>query len=171
MQKLTWRNLSDEVMALVDLIDESVDADTGEIHDADTLQQLEDDLKDKLTKKGGSIIEVIRFQEDELTSITNEIARLTKLKASMQKKNSNFKEYIRYNMEKMGVNKVETPNGILSLRKSTVCLITDEGKIPDEYTDTKITTTVSKTKVKDALKRGEIIDGAKLEEKLNLNVK
>lgn len=171
MAKITWRNLSDEVLALVDLIDSSVDDETGEIHDAETLQQLEDDLEDKLKKKGGSIIEVIRYQEDDLTAITNEIERLTNIKKVMQKKNANFKEYIRYNMEKMGVNKIETPNGILSLRKSTRVIVEDNTKVPVAYQKTKIDVTVDKTAIKKDLQSGKEVAGAKLVEGYNLNIR
>lgn len=168
---LTWRKIATEVLALDTLMDSCIDEETGEIHDAEILQELEDTLKIALQEKAGSIVDYLHFQDDELDSITKEIERLSNIKKVMQKKNANFKEYVRLNMIKMGIPKIETPKGNLSLRKSTVCTIDDESKIPSEFLKTSITYKPDKTAIKKELQQGNEVTGARLEDKQNLLIK
>lgn len=171
MSKITWRNLSDEVLALNELIDNSINEETGEIQDSGVLEELESELIGKLQTKAESIVDVLHFQEDDIKNITEEINRLNDIKKVMQKKNANFKKYIEYNMKKMGVNEVKTLKGTLKLRKSTTCEIENENDIPNEYVKQELVFKIDKMAIKEALKKGIDVKGAFLQETLKLNVK
>ena len=170
MSKITWRNLSDEVLALNELIDNSINEETGEIQDSGVLEELESELIGKLQTKAESIVDVLHFQEDDIKAITEEINRLNDIKQVMQKKNANFKKYIEYNMKKMGVNEVKTLKGTLKLRKSTTCEIENENDIPNEYVKQELVFKIDKMAIKEALKKGIDVKGAFLQENLKLNV-
>lgn len=59
--------------------------------------------------------------------------------------------------------------GVLSFRKSEQVVIEDEEKVPEEFR--KVTWTLDKTAIKQAIKDGEDIDGATLQTNMNLQVK
>lgn len=66
-------------------------------------------------------------------------------------------------------NKFETPKVKVGFRKSTSVNITDEAAVPDEFC--KITRTVSKSSILDALKAGATVAGAEIVEKQNVQIK
>ncbi|EES63573.1 siphovirus Gp157 family protein [Fusobacterium varium] len=102
MSKITWRNLSDEVLALNELIDNSINEETGEIQDSGVLEELESELIGKLQTKAESIVDVLHFQEDDIKAITEEINRLNDIKKVMQKKECELQEVYRVQYEKNG---------------------------------------------------------------------
>lgn len=53
----------------------------------------------------------------------------------------------------MGLNKIETPLGNFSLRKSESVNIIDSTKIPSEYVNVVIENKPDKVKIKDAIKK------------------
>tara|TARA_R110000868_G_scaffold88938_1_gene247803 strand:+ start:719 stop:1210 length:492 start_codon:yes stop_codon:yes gene_type:complete len=74
-------------------------------------------------------------------------------------------------MKLFGADKVESPLVKLSLRKSESVNISDESRLSDNFFTTKITKTVSKTALKDAIKSGADISGAELVTNFNLQIK
>ena len=74
-------------------------------------------------------------------------------------------------MQQFGVEKIETPTLKLSFRKSESVEIIDEKDVPGNFFETKTVSTVSKTKIKEAIKEGQTIPGAQLITKQNLQIK
>lgn len=149
----------------------AIDEETGEIRDNETLEQLETELKNALVNKSEGIIKVIRNQESDLEMVTAEIERLTNLKNKMKKEIENFKSYIKFNMKKMELKKVETSLGNISLRQSTATEIYDEASLPKEFLKEKITYTPSKTEIKKAIESGQEVKGARLVVNTSLTIK
>ena len=143
--------LVSEEQKLNELFLTAIDEETGEIRDNETLEELETELKNALVNKSEGIIKVIRNQESDLEMVTAEIERLTNLKNKMKKEIENFKSYIKFNMKKMDLKKVETSLGNISLRQSTATEIYDEASLPKEFLKEKITYTPSKTEIKKAI--------------------
>lgn len=154
--------LVSEEQKLNDLFLSAIDEETGEIRDSKTLEELEAELKNALVNKSEGIIKVIRNQESDLEMVTAEIERLTNLKNKMKKEIENFKTYIKFNMKKMDIKKIETSLGNISLRQSTATEIYDEASLPKEFLKEKITYTPSKTDIKKAIENGQEIKGARL---------
>ena len=75
-----------------------------------------------------------------------------------------FKDYVKDNMQALGIEKIETPIGTLRVQKNPISVeITDEQLVPDEYKKEKITISVDKTAIKNNFKEtGEIIPGTKI---------
>ena len=149
----------------------AIDEETGEIRDNETLEQLETELKNALVNKSEGIIKVIRNQESDLEMVTAEIERLTNLKNKMKKEIENFKSYIKFNMKKMDIKKIETSLGNISLRQSTATEIYDEASLPKEFLKEKITYTPSKTEIKKAIESGQEVKGARLVVNTSLTIK
>ena len=163
--------LVSEEQKLNELFLAAIDEETGEIRDNETLEELEAELKNALVNKSEGIIKVIRNQESDLEMVTSEIERLTNLKNRIKKEIENFKDYIKFNMKKMNLKKVETSLGNISLRQSTATEIYDEASLPKEFLKEKITYTPSKTEIKKAIESGQEVKGARLVVNTSLTIK
>lgn len=163
--------LVSEEQKLNELFLMAIDEETGEIRDNETLEELETELKNALVNKSEGIIKVIRNQESDLEMVTAEIERLTNLKNRIKKEMENFKSYIKFNMKKMNLKKVETSLGNISLRQSTITEIYDESSLPKEFLKEKITYTPSKTEIKKAIENGQEVKGARLVINTSLTIK
>lgn len=163
--------LVSEEQKLNELFLAAIDEETGEIRDNETLEELETELKNALVNKSEGIIKVIRNQESDLEMITAEIERLTNLKNRIKKEIENFKSYIKFNMKKMDIKKIETSLGNISLRQSTATEIYDEASLPKEFLKEKITYTPSKTELKKAIENGQEVKGARLIVNTSLTIK
>lgn len=163
--------LVSEEQKLNELFLAAIDEETGEIRDNETLEELETELKNALVNKSEGIIKVIRNQESDLEMVTAEIERLTNLKNRIKKEIENFKSYIKFNMKKMDIKKIETSLGTISLRQSTATEIYDEASLPKEFLKEKITYTSSKTEIKKAIESGQEVKGARLVVNTSLTIK
>jgi hypothetical protein len=74
-------------------------------------------------------------------------------------------------MEKYDLHEVKSATMKVSLRKSVQTIIDDLDQVPKQYKTVKVETTPDKTAIKKAIQEGEIIKGAHLEEKNNLQIK
>lgn len=93
------------------------------------------------------------------------------LKKSLKNKVDNFKSYIIFNMERMGVKKIETGLGTLSLRASKSVDIYDESLIDKKFVTQVIEEKISKTDLKKAIEAGEEVQGARVVSKNSLQIK
>jgi hypothetical protein len=133
----------------------------------DDLELLEIELKEK----SDNIIKYVQNLEGNINIIDTEIKRLQELKKTEKNKIERMKEYIKYSMDKMGLKKIESPIGKISLRKSESVEIEDIEKIPGEFVTIKQTFNPDKTAIKKAIKEGREIPGAKIIIKENINIK
>lgn len=76
-------------------------------------------------------------------------------------------------MEELGLEKIETELGVLTIAKNPASIdVYDENLITDEYKKEKITVSIDKTAIKNAIKEGKEIQGARLiEDKTSLRIK
>ena len=164
--------LGDEFEKLDELYLNSVDEETGEIKNIETIEEIESELENLLLHKAENIIKYVKNEESDIKAIKDEIDRLTLCKKRKEKKLENFKKYIESNLIKIGKNKIPTSNGSISIRKSHKTII-DENRIPkdERYWTQKIENKFDKTLIKKLLDAGEIIDGASIVETCNVNIK
>lgn len=95
-----------------------------------------------------------------------------KLKAAKNRK-ENLKAYLAHHMQAAGITEIKAQDGTFqaSFRKSEAVEVYDEAQIPDEFMREKITFEVNKTAIKEAVKTGREVPGAKLEVRQNLQIK
>jgi hypothetical protein len=74
-------------------------------------------------------------------------------------------------MQLYGIEKVESSFLKLSFRKSESVEVINEAQLLPEFTTTKVTTTPNKTAIKEAIKRGEVVEGAVLVTNQNLQIR
>ena len=146
--------------ALATAIDGGIvfDEETGEVlFDSENLDALEIAFTDKVeacgivAKHAASMADQIRAEEK----------RLAERRRAYERKEQRLKDYMAGCMERLGQTKVETPRGVVSLRKKPAHVeIIDEDAIPDEYM--RVTKSPDKRAISAAVKDGENVPGAAL---------
>lgn len=166
MSNLSLYNITNSFITLFEK------AEQGEL----TKEEIEEQGKDlaiSLKNKSTSIIGYIRNLDLTSEAIKNEIDRLTTMKKAIDNKNIKFKEYVKQNMEELELQKIDTELGTLSVTKNPASVeVYDENMISDEYKKEKLTVSIDKTAIKNAIKNGKEVQGARLiEDKTSLRIK
>lgn len=185
LQTKSMYNIRAEHLVILKVIEENEGELTDDLEQSLALTQ--EEFEDKAVSYGF----IVKQFEDDEEIIANEIKRLTTLKAKAGKRAEAFKNRLDAAMRQFGIEKIQTPTLTLSYRKSKpVELVEDfeenflkhvnivaqvkEGApaglgLLVEYFDIKVTP--SKTRIGDALKAGTEVEGAKIVEKKNLQIK
>lgn len=163
--------ITNEMRVLDELFLSYIDEETGEVKDDGVIDILEQELQLQLQTKGAGIIKSFKNSEAMLNGVEEEIKRLQALKKSISNQINSKKEYIVRNMEMMGITKIETELGNLSLRKSKSVNIYDESLIDKKFIEIETKEKISKTEIKKAIEAGENVQGANIVEKNSLNIK
>ena len=75
-------------------------------------------------------------------------------------------------MEENQINKIETVNFDLSIRKNPPkAVIEDQEMIPKDFVETHVTEKININKVKEELKKGASVQGARLVQETRLDIK
>ncbi|MBY0755054.1 siphovirus Gp157 family protein [Clostridium sardiniense] len=133
----------------------------------EALGQVEDDINIKIE----NTCKVIKEVEADTDGIDEEIKRLTSFKKSKENLVKNLKEYISFEMKGIGLNKVEGKLFKVSFRKSKAVNIIDQSKLEERFINRKVEEKANKKEIMNALKNGEIIEGAELIENKSLQIK
>ena len=144
-------------------IDNCIDYETGEILDIEKFQELQIEKEHKLE----AIALVYKNAIAESKMVSDEMKSLKARKEKCDNLANKMKEML-YNElqgEKFMTSKVE-----VSFKKSTITEVIDLAGIPEQYIKTKIERTADKTAIKNAIKSGEKIKGARLIEKNNIQI-
>lgn len=163
--------LTNEYLALAQtLADGDFDAQTI----ADTIEA--SGITDELAVKAQGIEFVARGAEAHHPVIDAEIARLQALKASRDKTAAGLRQYLKDNMERAGIEKIECPLFKLSIKKNPPAVeIIDQLSLPAEFWRTPEpkppVPAPDKAAIKAALQAGQEVMGAKLVQGTRLEVK
>lgn len=141
---------------------------------ADTIEA--SGITDELAVKAQGIEFIAREAEKYGPMIDMEIERLQALKASRAKVAQGLRDYLKSNMERAGIEKIECPLFKLSIKHNPPAVeITDTSSIPAEYWRTPEpkppVAAPDKTAIKKALQAGVDVMGAKLTYGTRLEVK
>jgi hypothetical protein len=150
------------------LLQDLFDEETGEINEL-SLARLQA-LKDPLDTKCINIVKVFKEFEKEYTAISAERKAMQKREQAFKSQIDYLKSYLQTNMESCQVNKIECPQFVISLQKNPQSVDAyDKSIIPEEYK--KITIDWDIQKMKDDMKSGTLIPGARLIQKNSLRIK
>lgn len=145
----------------------------------DDLILIEEELMDKINAIEENNIrwfienkcEVINDYNMNIEWIKTEIARLQDIMEKYTKKMEKAKDSIDWIMKATNTDKIDTKLNCISYRKSEAVLIQDEAMIPTEYWKEKVTKSVDKTMIKEAIKSWKEVAWAVIEERQNLQIK
>jgi hypothetical protein len=144
------------------------------LEDGEITPELENSLiinQTELQEKAINYAYVIRTVEIDVSAIDEEIKRLQAIKKGKTNVIDRMKESVVTAMGIYGIEKVSTPTLNLSLRKSESIEIINESQIPDGFKTQKITVSPDKTRIKQAIKDGDEVQGAVLSVNYNLQIK
>lgn len=143
---------------------ECLDAETGEIIDAEKLNAL---FMEKNQKIENIALWIKNLQADALAYKAEKDAFAARQKAAESKVES-LKAWL---VSALGGQKFSTAKCAVSFRKSEAVQVDDVNSIPAEWTRIKTTIEPDKTAIKAAIKAGQEITGCKLVENTNISIK
>lgn len=160
-----------EKVSLYDIIEakdfiEKIDSDeesTGE------LEEYSKSLAIQEKNKVNAIVGFLRETELTAESAAIEAKRLSEIASYYKNRSERIKQSVAWAMQSHGIEKIETNMFRLSFRKSESVEISDVESLPIDYVVIK--KQADKKKIKEALKNGAVIDGVRIEEKNNLQIK
>lgn len=139
-----------------------VDPETGEIADFEAFEKLNLDLD---TKIKNIALWIINLRSDA-EQLEEQEKKFRERKTSAKNK----AEYLKNLLDGfLSGEKRSYPEVVISYRKSEQVAVDDNAKLDDRFL--RIKTEIDKTALKDALKHGESIEGARLEVKNNIQIK
>lgn len=167
MSNLTLYNITNKFAELMDK------AENGELTEKE-YNEIGEEIALELQKKSASIIGYIRNTELLIEAMKSEEKRISDTRKMGEAKLDKFKQYVKENMEKLGLDKIPTELGILSIAKNPMSVeVEDENEIPKEFKNEKITISIDKTAIKNHFKEtGEIVPGTRIiDDKTSLRIK
>jgi hypothetical protein len=127
--------------------------------------------QNELQAKAVNYAKVIANYQAESDAIDQEIKRLKAMKDSREKKIEWLKESVKKAMLVSGIEKVESPLFKLAVRRSEAVEVDLVEALPNSFQNVKNVVTADKVAIKEAIKRGENVTGARLVENFNLQIK
>ncbi|MBO7307027.1 MAG: siphovirus Gp157 family protein [Alistipes sp.] len=154
MSNMTLYHITSEQLRINELLEESGGELTPEIEEALMLNAENFEIKAE-----GYIESISRYKAlaEAADARIKEMQRIKKTSENIEKR---LKERLLQAMVVMDVDKMELGLRKLSIRNTSAVNITDEAHIPAEYII--IEQKYDKTRIKDALKNGDVIPGAEL---------
>lgn len=147
--------ISNEFQKIVDLI-ENCDEMTPEL-----IEQL-NAVSDSASAKVLNVAAVIKNMEAESEGMQNYINNMRSRQDTVEKRIESLKEYLKYNMDILKLNKVESPEFDVQLRANQYSLdLFDQALVPKEYIRVKETVSISRADIIKDLKVGCDVPGAR----------
>ncbi len=156
---LTLYGITKEIEAL----DQLLDMEQGEI--TEEYEQLETEAKAMILKKTDGCVGYLKREEDWINNAKLMISNINDVIRSKQKKIDKFKGYMTECLDMVDDQYLEGSRFSLKFRKpSKIVTITDEDKVPPKFTTVETVVKIKKAEISKALKAGEEVGGAKLED-------
>ena len=178
------KNLFEINEIMMNLLEYHVDENGEIIEDEESFNQLYDSIQLDLQTKLDNTNCLQKMIDGELSVIDKEIERLTIEKKARERKKEWLKNRVDYfikqqftdengNVDEEGIHKykLDLPHSKISYRKSDSVDIFDMDKLPKEYIKVKTEEKPDKVAIKDAIKSGEKINGAKIVTNYNIQIK
>ena len=146
------------------------DMDLDEQTFADTLESLSGDLEVKAT----NVAMFVRNLEASTESIKAAEKQMAERRKAIEAKAERIRNYLKDNMARTGITKIDCPYFALSLRNSPPAVeVINADEIPAQYFDIPEppAPVLNKNRLKDDLKNGVIVEGARLTQSSYLQIK
>jgi len=167
MSNLSLYNITNKFVELMDKAQE------GELTEEE-YNELGNELALELQNKSSNIIGYIKNSESLLEAMKTEEKRLSDMRKQGEKKLDKFYQYVKENMERLGLVEIPTELGKLKITKNPMSIeIENEDEIPSEFKKEVITTQIDKTAIKNHFKdTGELVPGIRIiDNKTSLRIK
>jgi esterase/lipase len=127
--------------------------------------------QEKMEVKVNNYAKVIANIQSDSDAIDQEIKRLKAMKDNKDRAITRLKDAVRQAMLVSAIDKIESPLFKLSLRRSEAVEVDIVEALPSQFVNIKNVVTADKVAIKEAIKRGENITGARIIENFSLQIK
>ena len=138
------------------------------IENADTYTEA---LEVQKEEKINNTVKYIQQLETWARGAKDEATRLTLNAKVLEYRAQKIRDWIAYSLKAHDVKRVETSLARISFRQSTQVVIDNEASVPDEYKQEKTTISIDKVSIKEAIKNGLTVTGARIVTNDNLQIK
>lgn len=179
------KNLFEIEDSMMNLLEYHVNDETGEIVETEEeFNELYDSILLDLNTKLDNTNCLQKMIDGEISVIDKEIKRLTAEKKARENKKEWLKNRVDFFIKKQFMNedgeinteelhkyKLELPHSKISYRKSDSVEITNFDLLPSMYIKKKVEESPDKVAIKDAIKNGKNVSGAKITTNYNIQIK
>lgn len=161
---LAWQNLNAAL--------ESEEHEFGSPEYYENIKAVLSQIEGDFHEKAENVVKMARQFELEADLVDAEIKRLQARKKTLTNKSDTLRAGLKGSMEVNGVDKIKSTLFDITLSKPTVGAVVLEiapEELPEEFQKVKIE--ADKTALKEALKAGQVIEGAYLEEVRTLRIR
>ena len=162
---ITLYKIDEKLMALMAAIAEQDGEITPEQEQALAIGEYE--LREKTLDYGAAIMQLRAWVD----MADKEAKRVTAIRNAYDKTADVLDKQITEAMEKYDIKEVKSPTMKMTLRKSVQTIIDDVDALPKQFKTIKVEAKPDKNAIKKAIQDGEIVEGAHLEERNNLQIK
>lgn len=140
--------------------------------DLDSLEKALKSVEDNIEAKAENIAKLIKGIDNDAAGIKAEETRLAARRKTLENKQANMKRYLESQLKEMGLDKVKTPLFTIAIQNNNPSVeITNEDIIPERFKNTVTITSIVKKDLLDALKAGEVIEGATIKQGQSLRIR
>lgn len=162
--KISLYEMTEDLLGLMEIPEEEITPEER--------TEIMEHLMDLIKNKSENTLKYLINMETRIKASKDEEKRIKAYRQSQEKKYERLKQYLVECLTKADVKEIETNIGKVSLRKAPASVEVDENLLPKKYMVKKTTVAPDKTLLKELLKDGKNIKGARLvEDKYNLSVK
>ena len=166
MKTLSLYELADQYKFLSENLS---DPETGEVNE-NTLMEF-DMIQDSLENKCINIGKLFKSIEAYQEAIKIEKDRLAKRESIFKKQLERLKDYLKFNMVKCDIKKIDCAEFNISVQKNPPAVeIIDQNQVPNDY-DKLLPRELNLSKIKEDLKNGVDVPGARLIQRESLRIK
>lgn len=167
MSNLTLHTLSTEYLQAMEyLTDPELNLPAEVI--ADTLEALAGTVEYKAI----NVVKFIQNLDVTVDALKEVIEEFELKKFRIEKKIADFKEYLKFEMERTGITKIDCPYFKISVQKNADSTnILDAELIPSIYKTDVVTTKIDKVSIKKYIQAGGIVPGAELKNSTRVVIK
>ena len=157
--------LTNDLQCAMDAL--QTDPETGEVSGWEAVDALDVAFEDKAEAYALTIKNLLAFAD----SADAEADKLKTRAKSAKNRAEHLREHLAQSMKAVGKKQIETARASVKFRRSEAVLITNDSLIPEDWWKVRVTREPNKVEIKKHLKAGEVVHGAELETRMNLQIK
>lgn len=147
--------------AFQSLVDMVADGDLSQ----DDFQQALMELEQSKVEKCGNAICYLNMLKHSVEDMKAEEKRINTMRKALESRAKNLESAFAYVLKNMGDKEVITKYGVMKVRKNPPSVVIDDlSKVPTKFQHQKIEVTLDKVAIKNAIKAGENVAGAHIEQ-------
>jgi len=143
---------------------------SGDI-DEQTVTDTLDGIRGEIEEKAKNVAMYIGNIESTAKAIKEQEKAMSERRKRLEAQAEGIRRYLKDKMQECEISKIECPFFTMSIKKNPPKLVIDESQLDRNYTEAVITYKPKKDVIKQELKAGNEIQGARLEQGTRLDIK